>query len=153
MACGLQSRYSSSATVSELFSHLETPVAWSDPALPLLSWYFRLPGAIIIDSITPFTIPHIVITEPPTWDYNPYVNLHNSTQSPQDARWGHSLVVPSPVVDFVNLPEDVASMEPASGYSIATQHVELETEGDVSEPESPSEDSVIGSPESTVIQT
>lgn len=153
MACGLQSRYSSSATVSELFSHLETPVTWSDPALPLLSWYFRLPGAIIIDSITPFTIPHIVITEPPTWDYNPYVNLHNSTQSPQDARWGQSLVVPSPVVDFVNLPEDVASVEPASGYSIATQHMELETEGDVSEPESPSEDSIIGSPESTVIQT
>ena len=129
------------------------PATWSDPALPLLSWFFRLPGALIIDSVTPFTIPHIVITEPPIWDYNLYVNVHNSTQSPQDAGWGQSLVVPSPVVDFVNLPEDVPFESTDAAYDIVIQCVESGTEGDWSEPECPSEGSVVGSPESTALQT
>ena len=126
------------------------PITWSDPALPLLSWFFRLPGTLIIDSVTPFTVPHIVITEPPIWDYNLYVNTHNSTQSPQDAGWGQSLVVPSPVVDFVNLPE---SVELTSGYDTAAQYVESETEGDVPESETPSDGSIVGSPESPALQT
>lgn len=151
----LQSRYSFSAITSEPFSHLEKPITWSDPALPLFSWFFRHPGTLIIDSATPLTVPHIAITEPPIWDYNLYVNIHNSTQSPQDAGWGQSLVVPSPVVDFVNLPDDVPfdSGEPTSVYSTTSQYVELETEGDVSELESPSEGCVVGSPDSTVLQT
>src|SRR5579872_6329819 len=100
-------------------------------------------------------MPHIVITEPPIWDYNPYVNIHNSTQSPQDAGWGQSLTVPSPIVDFVNLPEDIPyeSVEPTSRYSAMVQYAESETEGDIWEPESPSEDSVIESPESPALQT
>jgi hypothetical protein len=151
----LHSRYSSSALISELFSHLEIPVTWTDPASPLLSFFFRFNGALIIDSVTPFTVPHIVITEPPIWDYNPYVNMHNSTQSPQDAGWGQSLIVPSPVVHFVNLPEDIPLevTESASGCSITPQYAEPEMEGDVWEPDSPSGGSVIGSPESTVLQT
>lgn len=141
--------------MSEIFSQLEIPVAWSDPASPLLSFFFRFPGTLIIDSTTPFTTPHIVITEPPIWDYNPYVNMHNSTLSPQDAEWGQSLVVPSPVVDFVNLPEDIPIeyVEPTSGCITTVQCTEPETEEDVWEPESPSEDSVVGSPESTTLQT
>ena len=141
--------------MSELFSHLEMPVTWSDPASPLLSWFFRLPGALIIDSVTPFTAPHIVITEPPIWDYNLYVNVHNSTQSPQDAGWGQSLVVPSPLVDFVNLPEEIPfeSEDSTSAYDIAIHCVESEMECDLSDSESPSEGSVVGSPESTAPQT
>jgi len=140
------------------FSHLEMPITWSDPASPLLSCFRRFPGTLIIDSVTPFTVPHIVITEPPIWDYNLYVNMHNSTQTPQDAGWGQSLVVPSPVVDFVNLPEDIPFEfgESTSGYSIVAQYAESEGEGDLWEPESPSEGSegsIVGSPASTVLQT
>jgi hypothetical protein len=81
--------------------------------------------------------------------------MHNSTQTPQDAGWGQSLVVPSPVVDFVNLPEDVPYEfgESTSGYTIIAQYAESEGEGDMSEPESPSEGSVVGSPASTALQT
>jgi len=141
--------------VSKIFSHLEIPITWSDPASPLLSCFRRFPGTLIIDSVTPFTVPHIVITEPPIWDYNPYVNIHNSTQSPQDAGWGRSLVVPSPIVDIVNLPEDIPLEfgESTSGYSVTAQYAESEGEGDMWEPESPSEDSVAGSPASTALQT
>jgi hypothetical protein len=140
----------SSTSMSELFSRLEASITWSDPASPLLSCFHRFPGTLIIDSVTPFTIPHIVITEPPIWDYNPYVNMHNSTQTPQDAGWGQSLVVPSPVVDFVNLPEDPPCElgESTSGYSVIAQYAESEGES-----ESPSEGSVFGSPVSTVLQT
>ena len=83
------------------------------------------------------------------------MNIHNSTQTPQDAGWGQSLVVPSPVVDFVNLPEDVTFEfgESTSGHSITAQHGESEGEGDTWESESPSEGSAIGSPVSTVLQT
>lgn len=82
--------------------------------------------------------------------------MHNSTQSPQDAGWGQTLVVPSPLVQFVNLPEDDVPFESAgstTGYGIVAQYVESETEGESSESESPSDDSVTGSPESTVLQT
>jgi hypothetical protein len=64
------------------------------------------------------------------------------------------LVVPSPVVDFVNLPEDVSEdvpfdvTESTSGCSTVARSAESETEVDVWESESPSEDSVVGSPES-----
>ena len=140
-------------TTSDLFSHLEMPVTWSDPALPLLSCFRRFPGTLIIDSVTPFTVPHIVITEPPIWDYNSYVNMHNSTQTPQDAGWGQRLVVPSPIVDFVNLPEDAPFElgESISGCSIIAQHADSEGEGSMWEPKSPSEGSV-GSPASTEFQ-
>ena len=141
--------------MSELFSHLEMPVTWSDPASPLLSCFGRFPGTLIIDSVTPFTVPHIVVTEPPIWDYNSYVNMHNSTQTPQDAGWGQRLVVPSPVVDFSNLLEDAPLEfgESTSGYSTVAQYAESEGEGDMWEPESPSESSIIGSPASTALQT
>ena len=81
--------------------------------------------------------------------------MHNSTQTPQDAGWGQSLVVPSPVVDFVNLPEDVHFEfgESTSGYSTIAQYAESEGEGDMWEPESPLEGTVIGSPPSTAPQT
>lgn len=154
VAHSLRPRYSPT-TMSELFSRLETSITWSDPALPLLSCFLRFPGTLIIDSVTPFTVPHIAITEPPIWDYNPYVNIHNSTQTPQDAGWGQSLVVPSPVVDFVNLPEDITPEfgESTSGHNIITQYAESEGEGGIWEPESPSDGSVVESPASTVLQT
>jgi len=143
---------------SKIFSHLEMPITWSDPASPLLLCFRRFPGTLVIDSVTPFTVPHIVITEPPIWDYNPYVNMHNSTQTPQDAGWGQSLVVPSPTVDFVNLPEDIPVDfgESTSGYSVVAQYAESEGESDGWEPQSPSggsEGSVVGSPASTALQT
>lgn len=155
VARSLHPRYSSPTAISGLFSHLETSVTWDDPASPLLSCFGRFPGTLVIDSVTPFTVPHIVITEPPIWDYNPYVNMHNSTQTPQDSGWGQYLVVPSPIVDFVNLPEDAPSGpgESTSGYSIVAQCAESEGEGDVWEPESPLEGSVVGSPASTAPQT
>ena len=155
VAHSFHARYSSPTAMSELFSHLETPVIWSDPASPLLSCFCRFPGTLIIDSVTPFTVPHIVITEPPIWDYNPYVNMHNSTQTPQDAGWGQYLVVPSPIVDFANLREDVPLEfgESTSGYSTVVQYAESEGEGDMWEPESPSEGSIAGSPASTALQT
>jgi hypothetical protein len=150
----MHSRYSPSATGFDPFSHLEKPVTWSDPALPLLSCFSRFPGTLIVDSVTPFTTPHIVITEPPIWDYNPYVNMHNSTPSPQDAGWGQSLVVSSPIVHFINLPEDdpFEYSETTPG-SIIAKYGESGMEVDVWEGESPSEDSGVGSPESTVLQT
>jgi len=155
VAHGLHPRYSSSAMMSELFSRLEAPITWNDPASPLFSCFRRFPGTLIIDSVTPFTVPHIVITEPPIWDYNPYVNMHNSTQTPQDAGWGQSLVVPSPVVEFVNLPEDVPFEfgESTLGCSIIAQYAGSGGEDDMWESESPSEGSVVGSPTSTVLQT
>ena len=81
--------------------------------------------------------------------------MHNSTQTPQDAGWGQYLVVPSPIVDFVNLPEDTPLEfgESTSGYSVIAQHAESEGEADIWEPESPSECSVVGSPASTTLQT
>lgn len=155
VARGLHPRYSSPTAISELFSHLETPITWNDPASPLLSCFGRFPGTLIIDSVTPFTVPHIAITEPPIWDYNPYVNMHNSTQTPQDAGWGQCLVVPSPIVDFVNLPEDapLGLGESTSGCSIVAECAKSEGEADMWEPESPSDGSIVGSPASTVPQT
>ena len=131
------------------------PATWNDPASPLLSCFGRFPGTLIIDSVTPFTVPHIVVTEPPIWDYNPYVSMHNSTQTPQDAGWGQCLVVPSPVVDFANLLEDAPLEfgESTSGYSTVVQYAESEGEDDMWEPESPSGSSIIGSPASTALQT
>lgn len=81
--------------------------------------------------------------------------MHNSTQTPQDAGWGQYLVVPSPIVDFVNLPEDLPSefAESTSGYNIAAQHAGSEGVVDTWEPKSPSECSVVGSPASTTLQT
>lgn len=83
------------------------------------------------------------------------MNMHNSTQTPQDAGWGQYLVVPSPVVDFANLPEDLPLEfgESTSGYSTVAQYAESEAEGDMWEPESPSEGSIVGSPASTALQT
>lgn len=151
----LHPRYASSGMASEHFSHLEMPITWSDPASPLLSYFRRFPGTLIIDSVTPFTVPHIVITEPPIWDYNLYVNMHNSTQNPQDAGWGQFLVVPSPVVEFINLPEDIPFEfgESTSGYSIIAQYAESEAEDEMWESESPPEGSGVGSPASTALQT
>ena len=76
--------------------------------------------------------------------------MHNSLQTPQDAGWGQSLVVLSPVVDFANLPEDApcALGESTSGCSVIAQDAESEGES-----ESSSGASVFGSPVSTVLQT
>ena len=57
-------------------------------------------GATVIDSVCPFTAPHIIINEPPP--QNPLIALNNATNDPQDCNHGQYLTVPSRWVLFVN---------------------------------------------------
>jgi hypothetical protein len=83
----------------------------------MLSSLRQFRGTTVIDSIAPFNVPHIVISEPPP--QNPWVSSGNHPNNPQDCLWGARLTVPAKFITFVNPPpcntEDVES-EPDSDY-------------------------------------
>jgi hypothetical protein len=57
-------------------------------------------GTTIIDSHSPFSVPHIIINSPPPED--PWVPWNNATNNPQDHGYGRFLIVPSPSVGIIN---------------------------------------------------
>ena len=83
----------------------------------MLSSLRQFRGTTVIDSIAPFNVPHIVISEPPP--QNPWVSSGNHPNNPQDCLWGARLTVPAKFITFVNPPpcntEDIES-EPDSDY-------------------------------------
>lgn len=111
----------------EFLSSIEKPFEWVDPAEPLLRHNFHHRGVLIIDSLSPFTIPHIMINAPPPQDF--WVTWGNATNSPQDGGFGRYLVVPSRfgVVDYINLPQSPCE----------TSDSNCENEVDLSESSSP----------------
>ncbi|KAJ2927892.1 hypothetical protein H1R20_g9192, partial [Candolleomyces eurysporus] len=79
---------------------LEKPFVWTDPAEPLLKCA-NYPGVVIIDSSNPFSVPHIMISSPPSQD--PWIHYSVATNDPQDGGFGRYLVVPSQAVSFINM--------------------------------------------------
>ena len=92
----------------------------------MLSSLRQFRGTTVIDSIAPFNVPHIVISEPPP--QNPWVSSGNHPNNPQDCLWGARLTVPAKFITFVNAPpcnaEDVES-EPDSDYDDDDERVEF----------------------------
>ncbi|KAI0346845.1 hypothetical protein BDW22DRAFT_464633 [Trametopsis cervina] len=73
----------------EFCQRQERPFVWSDPAAPLLEYYGSCRDARIIDSITPFSVPHIIIHEAP--DQTPWEACENRVVVPQNCAY---LMVP-----------------------------------------------------------
>lgn len=73
----------------------------------MLSTFRRFRGSTIIDSPAPFTIPHIVISEPPP--QNPWISCWNHPSNPQDCQWGARLTVPGRCITYVNPPPSDSS--------------------------------------------
>ncbi|KIK04703.1 hypothetical protein K443DRAFT_4459 [Laccaria amethystina LaAM-08-1] len=84
----------------EFLSSVEKPFKWVDPAEHVLRRNAHHRGVLIIDSPSPFIIPHIMINAPPPQDF--WVTWGNATNSPQDGGFGRYLVVPSRF-DYINL--------------------------------------------------
>ena len=77
--------------------------------------------------MTPFTVPHIVVSEPPP--QNPWIAYDNRPSDPQDSQWGARLTVPANHVTVVNQPPgeteaDVES-EPDSEFGDEEAHAEF----------------------------
>ncbi|KAF9569258.1 hypothetical protein CPC08DRAFT_176775 [Agrocybe pediades] len=101
---------------------IERPFEWTDPAEAVISMYNRnfSNGRIILHSVEPFTIPHIIIHEAPPND--PWVIFANGTNV-QDCSFGNSLVAPSSrfrPLRYANLP----------GYAIDQYYVDSCREDD-----------------------
>jgi hypothetical protein len=77
---------------------------------PILFLSQRLLGTTIIDSHSPFRVPHIIINAPPPQDL--WIPWNNATNDPQDHGYGRLLIVPSPSVGVIN-----ASVEDWEVYS------------------------------------
>lgn len=96
---------------------------------PIFFAYRRFPGTTIIDSLTPFTVPHIMISESPP--HNPWTLWGNSINNPQDCQWGACLTVPGKFVEVVNTPQnefwftDPESSDSGSDYADEEEHVEF----------------------------
>ncbi|ESK95059.1 hypothetical protein Moror_13905 [Moniliophthora roreri MCA 2997] len=86
------------------FESVDKPFRWTDPAEPLLHLNRRFHSSIIIDSSSPFQIPHIVVTTAPP--ENPWIAWSNRVNSPQDVGYGQYLVIPAKGIEFINEPED-----------------------------------------------
>jgi hypothetical protein len=88
-----------------------------------------LGGAIIVESPSPFTVPHIIInTAPPQ---NPWIPWYNIVTDPQD---GRSLTVPSPRVNYINLGLDEEGEFPQSRWSMpSTASLRLSLATDIEE--------------------
>jgi len=101
VAITFRKRYDASP---DLFSTIEKPFMWSDPAEPVLLESSRLLGTTIIDSHCPFRVPHIIINAPPP--PHPWISLNNATSDPQDHGYGQFLTVPSLSVSVINAPAE-----------------------------------------------
>ncbi|GBE79939.1 hypothetical protein SCP_0211410 [Sparassis crispa] len=115
IVCSLAPLFRARWDTPGFLQRFEKPFRWSDAAEPLLSFYRRCIGAIIIDSTTPCTTPHIVIQEPAP--NNPWELSANVTSSPQDYGYGRFLTVPASYVDFVNVDESTFAGEDYCYYS------------------------------------
>jgi hypothetical protein len=93
----------------------------------MLSALLQFRGTTVIDSIAPFTVPHIVISEPSP--SNPWVSSGNHPNNPQDCLWGARLTVPAKFVTFVNPPLCNAAghieSESDSDYDDEDEHIEF----------------------------
>ncbi|KAF8639654.1 hypothetical protein AX17_000919 [Amanita inopinata Kibby_2008] len=109
-----------STAKKEYMCSSEKPFRWVDPAevTQALSLYVRgiansdqpfllrtnqYRGTTVIESPSPFSVPHIIINEPPPQD--PWVIWHNTTTNPQDYGSGRYLVVPYRMVLYTNSPD------------------------------------------------
>ncbi|KAF8622171.1 hypothetical protein AX15_007286 [Amanita polypyramis BW_CC] len=81
----------------------EKPFHWVDPAEPFLQRRNQFRGTIVIESPTPFSVPHIIINEPPPQD--PWIAWCNATTSPQDHGFGRYLTVPHRLVWYTSIPD------------------------------------------------
>lgn len=90
-------------TCNEYRCPSEKPFRWTDPAEPFLQRKNQFRGTIVIESPSPFAVPHIIINEPPPQD--PWIPWHNATNSPQDHGFGRYLVVLHRMVLYTNAPE------------------------------------------------
>jgi hypothetical protein len=91
-------------------------------------------GTIVLESPTPFTVPHIIINEPPPQD--PWIPWYNATPNPQDHGYGQYLIVPHRLVYQVHVPtdDDDDDGDAADGFysSMSPTHAEEEEESDFS---------------------
>lgn len=110
-------RYDSPSFVSSV----ERPFKWIDPAESLLLTFRRCHGTTIIDSVTPFTVPHIVISEPAP--QIPWIPISNYPTDPQDCQWGARLTVPAKFINIVNPPSEAAESDSDSDFSDEERHV------------------------------
>lgn len=90
-------------------------------------------GTTIIDSIHPFTVPHIIISSPPPQD--PRIPWSNATNDPQDAGHGRFLTVPSSRSVYINCPDDD---DDSSGFAASpvSPHDFIDSLDDLSEADS-----------------
>lgn len=66
-------------------------------------------NTIILESLNPLHVPHIVInTAPPE---NPWVSYMNAACDPQDCGYGQLLVVPASCVTYINYDQDDVELE------------------------------------------
>lgn len=90
-------------------------------------------ATLVLDSIMPFSVPHIIINGAPP--QSPWVSWGNVVSDPQDCRFGGLLTVPHPAVSYINRldPFDLeAAWEPdASVWS------ESDASDEISRPGSP----------------
>ncbi|KAG2013309.1 hypothetical protein CC2G_010236 [Coprinopsis cinerea AmutBmut pab1-1] len=97
IAAGWQKRYED----SNVLASIEKPFRWTDPAEPILK-YANWPGVVLFESQNPFAAPHIMLYTPPQED--PWISHSNALNDPQDGGFGRYLVVPSRLVNFINVP-------------------------------------------------
>jgi hypothetical protein len=86
------------------FADIERPFLWSDPAEPILLASRHYRATVIIDSPSPFRVPHIVINQSPPED--PWAIATNVINDPQDYGFGRYLVVHARGISYTNEPED-----------------------------------------------
>ncbi|KAF8238948.1 hypothetical protein L208DRAFT_1374871 [Tricholoma matsutake] len=106
VAMTFRKRYDS---LPDRFNAIATPYVWSDPAE-------RLRGTTIIDSHSPFRVPHIIINAPPPQDL--WIPWNNAINKPQDHGYGRFLIVPSSSVEVIN-----TSIEDRNVYSLSNSSV------------------------------
>ncbi|KAG6821502.1 hypothetical protein H0H93_000010 [Arthromyces matolae] len=129
----LRQRYDCQPNV---LSNLEMDFTWTDPANPILAANRRMFGATILDSVSPFLAPHIIINAPPPQSYQYTEN--NTTPYFQDAAFGDQLVVETCFTEVINKPEHYISnflFDPSTNSS--TEDLVLENSDTESWPGTP----------------
>ncbi|KAK2466047.1 hypothetical protein APHAL10511_001689 [Amanita phalloides] len=136
-------------TCEEYACPSEKPFRWTDPAEPFLQRKNQYRGTIVIESPSPFTIPHIIINEPPPQD--PWIYWHNATTTPQDHGLGQYLTVPHRLAWYIRAPDGaenywVTPRVPEEQFDVNWQE-DVDSSGSSSsesEPETPDPDPMMG---------
>lgn len=84
----------------------------------------------MIESPTPFTVPHIIINEPPPQD--PWIPWSNATTNPQDQGFGQYLTVPHRLVYQVHVATDDDDIDADTHEFYTSMPLEEEEESDFS---------------------